>query len=76
MNRNGITDDGLDGTDRKIIETLQQHECLGLDTLSTFIGEDALWISKVYEPYLLQHGYLLRNKTGRTLTTKGKLVRF
>jgi len=76
MDRNGITDDGLDGTDRKIIETLQQHETLGLDTLSTFIGEDANWISKVYEPYLLQHGYLLRSKTGRTLTTKGKLVRF
>jgi len=76
MDRNGVTDDGLDGTDRKIIEILQQHDTLGLDALSAFVGEDSNWIAKVYEPYLLQRGYLLRGKTGRSLTQKGKGVRF
>lgn len=76
MDRNGITDDGLDGTDRKIIEVLQQHQTLGLDTLATFIGEDPDWIARVYEPYLLAHGYLLRGKTGRTLTDKGRALQF
>ena len=76
MDRNGVTDDGLDGTDRKIIEALQQHETLGLDTLASLLGEDPNWIAKVYEPYLMQCGYLLRGKTGRTLTQKGRVVRF
>ena len=76
MDRNGVTDDGLDGTDRKIIEALQQHVTLGLETLSTFVGEDSNWISKVYEPYLLQRGYLVRGAKGRSLTEKGREVRF
>jgi Holliday junction DNA helicase RuvB len=76
MERNGITNDGLDGTDRKIIETLQEHETLGLETLSTFVGEDANWIAKVYEPYLLQRGYITRGARGRSLTEKGKEVKF
>jgi Holliday junction DNA helicase RuvB len=76
MGRVGINEDGLDGTDRKIIEALQQHETLGLDTLSTFVGEDSNWISKVYEPYLMQRGYLLRGAKGRSLTDKGRRVKF
>ena len=76
MGRNGITDEGLDGTDRKIIEALQQHNTLGLMTLATFIGEDPDWISKVYEPYLLQRGYILRGPRGRSLTDKGKEIKF
>lgn len=76
MDRNGVTDDGLDGTDRKIIEALQQHGNLGLDALASLLGEDSNWIAKVYEPYLMQRGYLLRGKTGRSLTQKGMAVRF
>ena len=76
MDRNGITDDGLDGTDRKIIEALQEHDTLGLETLSTFVGEDSAWIAKVYEPFLLQRGYLVRGARGRSLTPKGKEVKF
>jgi Holliday junction DNA helicase RuvB len=76
MDRNGVNDDGLDGTDRKIIEILQQHQTLGLETLSTFVGEDSNWIAKVYEPYLLQRGYIERGVKGRSLTDKGRLVRF
>ena len=76
MERNGITDDGLDPVDRRIIEALQEHEPLGLDALSSLLGEDQNWIAKVYEPYLMQRGYLLRGKAGRTLTQKGRAVRF
>ena len=76
MDRNGITDDGLDSTDRKIIETLQEHETLGLETLSTFVGEDSMWISKVYEPFLMQRGYITRGARGRSLTEKGRGVKF
>jgi len=76
MDRNGVTDDGLDCTDRKIIESLQQHDILGLSTLSSLVGEDPDWISKVYEPYLMQKGYLLRTPKGRTLTARGQTLRF
>ena len=76
MTRNGVTDEGLDGTDRKIIEALQQHETLGLNTLATFVGEDSDWISKIYEPFLMQRGYLERGPRGRTLTQKGRAVKF
>jgi Holliday junction DNA helicase RuvB len=76
MGRNGVTDDGLDGTDRRIIEALQQHATLGLDALASLLGEDPNWIAKVYEPYLMQRGYLLRGRTGRTLTQKGMALRF
>jgi len=74
MNRNGISDDGLDGTDRKIIEALREHSTLGLETLSTFVGEDSNWIAKVYEPYLIQRGYLVRGARGRSLTEKGRAL--
>lgn len=76
MDRNGVTDDGLDGTDRKIIESLQQYDTLGLSTLSSLVGEDPDWISKVYEPYLMQRGYLLRTPRGRTLTVRGQTLKF
>lgn len=75
LRRNGITDDGLDSTDRKIIEALRQCETLGLETLSTMVMEDSNWIAKVYEPYLIQQGYLLRGKTGRSLTDKGRALK-
>jgi Holliday junction DNA helicase RuvB len=76
LTRNGITEDGLDETDRKIIETLQQHDTLGLNTLATFIGEDPAWVSKVYEPYLMRTGYLTRGQRGRQLTDKGRAIKF
>jgi Holliday junction resolvasome RuvABC ATP-dependent DNA helicase subunit len=76
MLRNGVTADGLDETDRKIIEALQQHNTLGLTTLATFVGEDPDWVSKVYEPYLMRMGYLTRGHAGRQLTDKGRAVKF
>ncbi len=41
---------------------------VGLDTLAAMTGEDALTIEDVYEPYLLQLGFLMRTPRGRVAT--------
>jgi Holliday junction DNA helicase RuvB len=41
---------------------------VGLDTLAASTGEDATTIEDVYEPYLLQMGYIQRTPRGRTVT--------
>ncbi len=62
---------GLDATDRRmilsIIETFRGGP-VGLDTLAATIGEDANTIEDVYEPYLLQLGFLNRTPRGRMVT--------
>ena len=64
---------GLDQVDRRILRTLIekfQGGPVGLDTLAAAIGEDSGTIEDVYEPYLLQHGFLSRTPRGRTATEK------
>ena len=59
---------GLDHLDRNILETIIYKfggGPVGLDTLSAAIGEDAGTIEDVYEPYLIQIGYLYRTPKGR-----------
>ena len=62
---------GLDQTDRKILEMII-HKFnggpVGLDTLAAAIGEDAGTIEDVYEPYLIQNGFLNRTPRGRVAT--------
>ena len=64
---------GLDNIDRKmmmfIIENFNGGP-VGLDTLAASIGEDANTIEDVYEPYLLQLGFLSRTPRGRVATVK------
>ena len=60
---------GLDKTDRKILQTLIlnfQGGPTGVETLAASIGEDAGTLEDVYEPYLLQNGFLNRTPRGRT----------
>ena len=60
---------GLDKTDRRILMTLIrnfQGGPVGLETLAAAIGEDAGTLEDVYEPYLLQNGFLNRTPRGRT----------
>ena len=60
---------GLDKIDRRILTTLIvnfQGGPVGLDTLAAAIGEDAGTLEDVYEPYLLQNGFLNRTPRGRT----------
>ena len=63
--------EGLDLTDRTILETMIhkfQGGPVGLDTLAAAIGEDPGTIEDVYEPYLLQHGLIIRTPKGRVAT--------
>ena len=64
---------GLDQMDarilRSIIETFEGGP-VGLNSLAVAVGEDAGTLEEVYEPYLIQNGYLQRTARGRTATAK------
>ncbi len=62
---------GLHGTDRRKLETLirfYKGGPVGLETLAAAIGEEAVTIEDVYEPYLMQIGFLSRTPRGRCAT--------
>ena len=62
---------GLDQNDRNILLTIIekfQGGPVGLDTLAAAIGEDAGTIEDVYEPYLVQNGFINRTPKGRVAT--------
>ena len=62
---------GLDNTDRRMLETIisfYDGGPVGLETLSATIGEEAITIEDVYEPYLMQIGFLSRTPRGRCVT--------
>lgn len=68
-----VDKEGLDQTDRELLETMMekfQGGPVGLDTLAAAIGEDAGTIEDVYEPYLLKNGFIQRTPRGRVLTDK------
>lgn len=73
MNKLEIDEFGLDNTDRKILESIiYNHKGgpVGIDTLRATIGEENGTIEDVYEPYLLQIGFLVRTSRGRVVTKK------
>ncbi len=62
---------GLDGLDRRMLTAiLTQFDGgpVGLDTLAAMVGEEAVTIEDVYEPYLMQLGFLNRTPRGRCVT--------
>lgn len=62
---------GLDDFDRKMLTTIINNYGggpVGLDTLAAAIGEESVTIEDVYEPYLMQIGFLMRTSRGRTVT--------
>ena len=64
---------GLDLTDRKILLAMIEKfggGPVGLDTISASTGEDAVTIEDVYEPYLLQLGFIARTPRGRIVLPK------
>ena len=68
-----IDDLGLDNIDRKILKTIILNYSggpVGIETLSSTIGEETETIEDVYEPYLMQMGFLARTPRGRTATSK------
>jgi len=65
---------GLDQIDRKMLLTMIEKfggRPVGLDTLAASINEDANTIEDVYEPYLMQLGYIQRTPRGRVVTKLG-----
>jgi len=65
---------GLDNTDKNILKAIAVKFSggpVGLDTLSAATGEDANTIEDVYEPYLLQLGFIARTPRGRICTANG-----
>ena len=68
-----IDDLGLDNIDRKILESIILNYTggpVGLETLAATIGEETETIEDVYEPYLMQKGFLGRTPRGRVATPK------
>ena len=66
-----VDKDGLDKNDRLILSTIIKKFAggpVGLDTIAASIGEDAGTLEDVYEPYLIQNGFINRTSRGRVAT--------
>ena len=62
---------GLDDMDGRILKTVIEHfdgGPVGLNTLAVAVGEDAGTLEEVYEPFLIQNGFLMRTPRGRVAT--------
>ena len=71
LDRLEIDELGLDETDRKMLKTIIEFYGggpVGLETLAATVGEEAVTLEDVYEPYLMQLGYLSRTPRGRCAT--------
>ena len=69
-----IDKNGLDNTDRKIMTMMIEKfggGPVGVDTLATAVGEEGETIEEVYEPYLIQLGFINRTNRGRVVTNEG-----
>ena len=67
---------GLDNIDRLILSTMITNfhgGPVGLETIAAAIGEEAVTIEDVYEPYLMQIGFLARTPRGRTVTDQARV---
>ena len=70
----GIDELGLDPVDRRMLETMIVRfdgRPVGLDTIAAATGEDATTIEDVYEPYLMQLGFIARTPRGRIVMPAG-----
>ena len=68
-----VDNEGFDKVDNKILEAIIDNfggGPVGIETLSYFIGEDLGTLEDVYEPYLLQKGFIVRTPRGRVATEK------
>ncbi len=78
LSRLHIDNTGLDKMDIKILETMIHHfdgGPVGIESLAASIGEDKDTIEDVYEPYLIQNGYIKRTPRGRQANAKAyKLI--
>ena len=73
LNLLDIDGDGLEEMDKRILKTLIDKFSggpVGLNSLSVSVGEEAETLEEVYEPYLIQEGYLKRTPQGRVATER------
>ncbi len=66
---------GLDAVDRKLLESMIENfdgGPVGIETLAATTGEEANTIEDVYEPYLMQIGFINRTPRGRVVTNKAR----
>ncbi len=73
LNALNVDSHGLDEMDNKILSTIIQKfkgGPVGISTLSTAVSDNAETIEEVYEPYLIQEGFLVRTARGREVTAK------
>ncbi len=71
LDRFGIDELGLDEFDRKMLSAIINNYAggpVGLDTLAAALGEESVTVEDVYEPYLMQIGFLMRTARGRCVT--------
>ncbi len=69
----GIDLEGLDEIDRKILLSIVEHYGggpVGLNTVAVVVGEEPETIEEVYEPFLIQNGFLKRTPRGREVTRR------
>lgn len=65
-----VDKNGLDSIDVKLLKTIKKLGPVGLKSLAASIGEEESTIEDVYEPFLLQAGYIKRTSRGRVVTDK------
>ena len=68
LNKLDVDEMGLDAIDKRILETMIEKyngKPVGIETLSTTLGEEESTITDVYEPYLIQIGFIARTPRGR-----------
>ena len=73
LNLLDIDEDGLEEMDKRILQTLIDKFSggpVGLNSLSVSVSEEAETLEEVYEPYLIQEGYLKRTPQGRVATER------
>jgi Holliday junction DNA helicase RuvB len=70
----GVDERGLDRMDRQILDALLKHGGgpVGLKTIAVTVGEEEDTIEEVYEPFLIQQGFLRKTPKGRCLSPGGR----
>lgn len=74
LSRMEVDELGLDAVDRRLLTAMIKNYNggpVGLETIATAIGEEAVTIEDVYEPYLMQIGFLSRTPRGRCVSPAG-----
>jgi Holliday junction DNA helicase RuvB len=69
-----VDKNGLDEMDNKILETIVEKYSggpVGISTIATSLSENTETIEEVYEPFLIQQGFIIRTPRGRQVTEKG-----